>query len=60
MRLLRRILVLGDDSGLAVADDVAGSAIGSDDKLELRRPGLEDDVAECVGVRREDEEVHIA
>jgi hypothetical protein len=50
--------VFGDRSSCR-ADDVFGAAIGCDDGRNAAGEGFEHDVAEGVGVRGEDEQVHV-
>ncbi len=56
---LGEVLVVGDDAGLAVLHDVLRASVACDDCGNSAGEGFEDDVAEGVGVGREDEEVHV-
>jgi len=53
------VVVFGDGAGFAIGDDEARAAVGGDDGGDTAGEGLEDDVAEGVSVRGEDEEVHV-
>jgi len=53
------IFVAGDAAGFSFADDRGRTAVGSDYGGNTRSQGFKDHVAEGVGVRGKDEEVHI-
>src|SRR5271165_2973646 len=54
-----KVFVASDAAGFSFADDRGRTSVGSDDGGDPGGQSFKDYVAEGVGVRREDEEVHI-
>src|SRR5277367_4903598 len=54
-----KVFVACDTAGFSFADDRGWTSIGSDDGRDSGGQSFKDHIAEGVGVRREDEEVHV-
>ena len=53
------VFVAHDEAGVSFTDDRGWTAVGSNDGGYSGRQGFEDYIAESIGMRREDEEVHV-
>ena len=54
----RKLLILNNIASFWT-DNIAGSTVRGDEGWDARGEGFEDDVAEGVGVGREDEQIHV-